>query len=1307
MLPARRARNVVPSGYFALATLDPLRGRRGLRFVPVGTTLDEALEEEGLTEGHIYRTFVDDLLVSDWPNWRNIAPISGSTVAVCGIPGPPIVVYILIAIILIATIVNLVLTLTAKQPERDSQSRFDSPTLRGLRNRVALHEPIPKIYGRYRTKPPLGAYTYTEIVGADHFLRALFVVGYGPLVMDVADMRIGETPITEFDDVEIEVRPGEMDDPPITLYPVQVTQEDLNVTISDQKMASEDVVPGEIPGSTGWQQRNTDLTTDEIGIELMLPSGIGNITGKGQNQGTSVVHLIEFRKVGETAWIRPPVGTMRVSTLASKRNDGEVVLNQIFRMGSFQIGINFPTPERAQYEVRIKNTESAGIDVEGHNTFFHETRWIAIKSFRNEAPWTKKGIAMVAVKIRATDQLQGTLDDFSLIARAKLPTWDGTIWTAPVETRNAAWAYADVLRGPANPDPIADGLIDADRLKAWADHIELHTVPDENGVPVLNPMYFDGVIDFRSTVYRALNDIAAVARGSPHMRDGRFSVVYDHDRSSETPVQMITPRNIVKDSYGGRKIFFEEAHAYRIGFKNEAKDYGDDEIIMFTTGYTATTARVYEKIEWLGITDADRVVDETRFIIAARRYRPEVHRFDMDLENIVFERGDLVVFAHDAPLLGLAYGRISALTAGGGDVAAVTLDEKVVFEPGVDYGIRIRRHHSVLQVMDSLPVQNPASVGAVETSLITLMTQIPAANAPVVGDLVSFGELGIETRRCIVHSISPGNELTAVIELQDEGDQIWGDLTQPIPPYDPGINRPRDLPPLPPEILSVEAPDHSNLIVTFKLFSGFGRSLARCEIQVRASPDGLWQDVPSVAPAGMVVAVIPGLTLDLHYDVRVRAVSATNLYSPWTQWPTPFFHSSHPVDISRYSITDLRLENILNDPTQFVGPSPQFRWQIQVIDGTELGDPVSDAPRQASIVRESEIDRFDGYLIRVLEAVWDADLNSYVPGDMIDEDVIQDHRFGYTFDHNVEDGGPRRIVFFEVAAQIDGLLTESALQLASNPPPEVPALLRLSGANGSSIELELSSASSDADWEGVIVWMSDVAGFNPSDQNLVFKGRLDRLLHIASEPGVTYYLRYASFDRFSSDPSTLNLSPENPVTANPLKGMVTELIDLTVPYGDTQELVMHVNYPPTGLNMPPWFVPGGMSHNPHKMVRFDAPYDGTLTIQWRALYAGQGFSGHFTWAVGWATGMMMPVAADELCLFGYFPPAVENQAMKNVGFSPILPNLTSDQFSSFQAAWTIDVVGGETYWFDFWINMDGTVPMIAFYDSVVIQEVSK
>src|SRR5699024_2276464 len=76
-----------------------------------------------------------------------------------------------------------------------------APGITGQSNRIDPFGVIDCVYGRMRTVPKLGAKPYTEIIGDDQVLRMVLVVGHGPL--DISDIKIGETPLNNFQDYRV------------------------------------------------------------------------------------------------------------------------------------------------------------------------------------------------------------------------------------------------------------------------------------------------------------------------------------------------------------------------------------------------------------------------------------------------------------------------------------------------------------------------------------------------------------------------------------------------------------------------------------------------------------------------------------------------------------------------------------------------------------------------------------------------------------------------------------------------------------------------------------------------------------------------------------------------------------------------------------------------------------------------------------------------------------------------------------------------------------------------------------------------
>lgn len=124
-------------------------------------------------------------------------------------------------------LVNALVPLPQPPSPQERQTRY---TIGAPRNESRPDRPVPMPMGRLRYAPPYAAASYTEIVGNDQYVRALFCFGDGPLHLSA--FQIGDTGLENYKDVEIEVREGWPGDAPVTLYPRQVLEEAANAELT-------------------------------------------------------------------------------------------------------------------------------------------------------------------------------------------------------------------------------------------------------------------------------------------------------------------------------------------------------------------------------------------------------------------------------------------------------------------------------------------------------------------------------------------------------------------------------------------------------------------------------------------------------------------------------------------------------------------------------------------------------------------------------------------------------------------------------------------------------------------------------------------------------------------------------------------------------------------------------------------------------------------------------------------------------------------------------------------------------------------
>jgi hypothetical protein len=546
--------------------------------------------------------------------------------------------------------------------------------------------------------------------------------------------------------------------------------------------------------------------------------------------------------------------------------------------------------DRGQYEVRVRRITPT---ISG-NGVLQQLVWTALRTIRHEYPINKDCLAIIAIRIKASGQLNGVIDQLSCRARSIGLDYDADsdAWIQRV-TSNPASLYRLALQGKANGrrSEFTDAGIDIDELEYW------------HGLNVSRGLEFNAVIEQRRTLFQILASIASAGRASFTMKDSLFSVVIDEEKS--TPVQHLTPRNT--RGLTGDKVFPKIPHALRVQFVNKEQGYQQDERIVLDDGYqfngvdafgdpggALPEATRFESISFYGTTSPDEAWKHGRYHLAVMRLRPERISLDMDIENIACHRGDLVLLTHDVPLVGIGSARIvERETDGSGDLLKLYLDDELTFGAG-SYQIRVRREDGSTEI-------HPITVAAGTTSVVELTTPIapPAGDWPEIGSLVLAGEVDSESIEMLVDQIQPSSDLSAKLTLVPHSPAIHDADTGTIPDFDSGITQPPgeqnapDAPTVltiasdssvlsvnpdgtvdPKIVLSVgNAPSTNPPAVEYELL--YRRQAGTGETSVS------YTSVPSV-PASDGVFTIPGVVVGRTYEIRVRSIDADGRFSTYT-----------------------------------------------------------------------------------------------------------------------------------------------------------------------------------------------------------------------------------------------------------------------------------------------------------------------------------------------------------------------------------------------------------------------------------------
>lgn len=685
-----------------------------------------------------------------------------------------------------------------KLPTLSGTSGSDSPTLgiSGTSNRLDLFGVVPKVLGTHRFTPPYAAVPFTELVGNDQYLRLLFTYGFGPL--KITEEKIGDTLVSSFTDVEREFRRGFQADQLTSkgnwdasggVYPTSPTFGDwytISVAgtmgtvayvvgdkiyysgVTDEwadsgwdKNSEEDFVlypkiVNELPLSLvlnyadGYSTRNTPVNTTEIIVEVVFARGLYEVLTDGTRRATSASWQIQSKLVSEpTVW-----------------TDHGVITKTAEFTQALRVGTRLNLGAAGQYNVRVKRTDVEG-DQEAPGTV-DEMTWAMLRSIEPEDPINFDGLTATSLRIKATDQLNNVVDQWNAVLQSIAPNYDGVSTWVTEPTNNPASLYRMVLQGAANARAVADSRVDISNLETW------HDFNESKGFE------FNQVRDFTSSVYETLTDITSAGRASPGMIDGKWGVIIDDVQT--VPTQHFTPR--VVSAFEGTKIFADLPHGLRMRFINKDIDYLSDELIVYADGYSASNATEFVSVETMGITDSDQLFKFGRYYLANMILRPESWVFNVDYEYLVANRGDLVHVSHDVLSVGLGSGRIKSMTLdGSGDVLSIVSDETLTMEFGKSYALIIRTSGDAAL---SAPIET--SVG--DNTSVIFTTPIPAASAPIEGDLFSFGEATLETIEGVIQSIAPQQDLTAQLRVVPYDDAIFSSDTEEIPAFSTQITTP-------------------------------------------------------------------------------------------------------------------------------------------------------------------------------------------------------------------------------------------------------------------------------------------------------------------------------------------------------------------------------------------------------------------------------------------------------------------------------------------------------------------------------------
>lgn len=682
------------------------------------------------------------------------------------------------------------------------------PSIKGARNQSHNGRPIPLVLGTSLYTPMYGGNPYTVISGTDgeaQCLYAMYILGYKNL--DVKNIKLGELDLASNSGgvtdgtipidgagrfkgvVELELCSSDRE---LSLYPQKVVQESLQFQL---------IHPDDDSGNWLISERFSATYPHKVQVEVSFNNLI-KFDDSGNTLSTSVAIKLEISFNGGASY--EPFGAFAGATSYSqdgtstftraKNKNLRFIAERTLTYAEAMNCLN----DVAQIRIQRLTRESTDTKIQDRCYVTGIRTWVFDKEKSKAAgvlvpqspvePRIRSKTVRLAMKINASESfsdLNGTINQLSMILTSKCRTWNGAAWSdAETPTANPASVMLKTMQSPMlgqyayNDDKI-------DLLKLG----ELYTFCEQNDFRV------GGVLTSQRKLSEVIDTILSTCRSMRVLNQGKYSVVIDKPRT--IPVTILNNHNFLRDSRKNTKEFRELPDGLKIKFINRRLNYTEDEIFCMYDGKSADDPYAkLESIQMVWQTNPDQVWKNGRYELAKRKLRPESFTAEVGIEGNLIEIGSLVSIQDDTILVGIGDGgeiKEIQLNASNTYVTGIDIDGLIEVSD-IDHEFAIKTVHAD-GIHDPVICINKVSIPAAGFySHFDFVTPILATDlqCPNIGDIVSFGIYGMETLDVLCFSKKDsGNETFSFVFSPYEPGVYTADSAA-IPEFNPKVTEPQN-----------------------------------------------------------------------------------------------------------------------------------------------------------------------------------------------------------------------------------------------------------------------------------------------------------------------------------------------------------------------------------------------------------------------------------------------------------------------------------------------------------------------------------
>lgn len=736
----------------------------------------------------------------------------------------------------------IVSKLTAPKVDRSNSEQSNTYGWGGTETVTGQGYPLAVTYGRMKSA---GLLLSRHVIsdGEKQYLNLLYCAGEGEL-SKIEDIRINANPISNYKDVQVDIRKGTNDQ---TVIP------NFNDNFADQSLNYE------LTESWNTQQVQGDAC-DAIELTVGFPNGLYYSNDSGGADRTSVTLKAEIRKVGDESWQALPLANQKGMAGHIKRRDAwnfiksdNSVTNTSDYSGRIEEATNnafyrvfrFDNLEKARYEIRMRCSAKDGKSLRHVNKVY----WVQLTQIIYD-DFVHPGKALIGIKALATSQLSGSDPKVTWIQeRSEVYVFNPYINKYEAQPAdNPAWAAYDLIHicRKIGGEYIVFGQphmrLDYNAFKAWADKCKT------------NGFTFNYIYDTAMRLWDALKYPEVVGRGKVIPVGTRFTCVSDYQ---STPVQLFTVANIKQGSFTEEFQGVEaRANSVEISFLNKDKDYERDVIPVYGDTYDESdTLTNPAQVELMGCTSLEQAYKHGKHFLRCNKYEIRTVTIEAFTDAIACTVGDIILIQHDIPEWGEG-GRVVAVSG-----QTITLDKEVSVQPGKNYQLLIRSNST--DIVSTFNVVNVSGLNVIVKESI-----------PVQPDAVyAFGEVSKSAKPFRVLAITKTlSEMTRKIQCMEYYPELYVSDDGTVPSIDYTNHGASDIQAvgLVSDVYGANGIMYSRIGVTWQLPRD--GKVSNVVVNYRNVKSDTWTYIGNY-PASTNATTISDVLLGATYEVRVQAIN--------------------------------------------------------------------------------------------------------------------------------------------------------------------------------------------------------------------------------------------------------------------------------------------------------------------------------------------------------------------------------------------------------------------------------------------------